>query len=121
MSSMAVPQIEYVGGNTPQESVALFNARMYELRFNNPTFERDGMGFWITYNKDMDAHAKGRPVLKGATEHGYPHCIECPHYEYVSDRVKWGACTMHGNASVNRDMNVCEAYWYDEGGDEPNA
>lgn len=117
--SIAVPQVEYIGGNTPQEAAALFNAKMVELRFNKPTFERDGAGFWIIYNKEIEeAPIPTAPVMKKWA--GRPTCGDCPAFEAVSDRVKWGKCRLKGYASVNKTSTACSAC-PTEGGDELNA
>ena len=111
MSKIAVPQVEYVGGSTPQESAALLNERIMELKRYNPTFEREGLGFWITYNKDIQESADAEAIPhKTTTSYAYARCLTCPHLEHVSDRVKWGLCRMH-NANVNFNKAVCESYW----------
>ena len=117
MSNIVVPQVEYIGGSTPQESAALFNARIIELQFNNPTFERDGIGFWITYSKDVQCETPKKVSYGGD---GFPCCSECSYFKRVSERVKWGACDYH-RASVNANNKICEEYRKNIGGDELNA
>lgn len=119
MNNVKVPQVEFISGATPQESAQMVNARMMELGNNSPTFQRDGIGFWITYTVDIDEkperpkrHAEGEGVC----------CPECPCFEFVSDRAKWGRCQKHGGASVSYRRKVCDTYWrLLEGGDGVNA
>lgn len=120
MSSILVPQVEYVGGNTPQESAALFNARMIELRFNKPSFERDGMGFWITYSLDVQHGTPKTVSYTTSCTDGFPRCSECSNFERVSERVKWGTCSVH-RASVDANKRICEEFQRNLGGDELNA
>ena len=51
MRSTTIPQVECVEGRTRQEAVLKFNKRMNELAYVNPSWEREGDVFWITYNK----------------------------------------------------------------------
>lgn len=118
MSSITVPQVEYVGGKTPQESAALLNARIVELRHNNPSFERDGLGFWVTYNKVICEDEEKATE----TDDKHPRCSDCILFESAGEKVKWGKCKRYGGASVNRNKLACASYWINNlGGDELNA
>ena len=114
-----VPQVEFISGSTPQESTQMVNARMRELGCNSPTFERDGIGFWITYTIDIDNKPE-KPKRRSAGQGVC--CPDCPCFELASDRAKWGKCQRHGNVSVSCRKKVCDTYWIlIEGGDEINA
>ena len=112
MKITTIPQVECVEGRTRQEAVLKFNKRMIELACVNPTWEREGDVFWITYNKLIEEHE-----LKGE----YRYCEDCPYCDRVVDiygnidaRVKWGKCTRYGMVSVNLNKRVCAAYWESE-------
>ena len=116
MSNIKIPQVEYISGSTPQESTLMLNARIKELMRNNPSFERDGIAFWLTYIIDVTDEAEKPKTDKSA------YCSGCPCFERVSDRAKWGKCQKHGGASVSCRKKVCDTYWIlIEGGDEINA
>ena len=119
MNSITVPQVEYIGGKTPQEAAALFNARIVELRFNKPTFEREGDGFWITYTKDIE-ETSHETKTESSAEISRPCCGNCLFFEQISYRVKWGKCSLKDYACVNRDSTACEDYPLG-GGDERSA
>lgn len=117
--NIKVPQVEYISGTTPQESAQMLNARIRELGHSNPTFQRDGIGFWITYDVSLDDEPK-TPRQKFPGEGVC--CSFCPCFEHVSDRAKWGRCQKHGGASVSGHKKVCDTYWIlIEGGGEFNA
>ena len=114
--SIKVPQVEYISGATPQESAAMCNARMRELSRNSPTFQRDGIGFWITYYTNIGEPKRCEPKTADAC------CSGCPYFEEVSERTRWGRCQKYGGASVSRYKIVCDAYFMlTEGGDGFNA
>ena len=116
MNNVKVPQVEFISGSTPQESAQMVNARMRELGHNSPSFERDGIGFWITYKIDIDNKPKRRTAGQGVC------CPDCPCFELASEHAKWGKCQKHGGASVSSRRKVCDTYWIlIEGGDEINA
>ena len=119
MKSITIPQVECVEGRTRQEAVLKFNKRMIELACVNPTWEREGDVFWITYNKLVEEPEDivEEHELKGECL----HCIDCPFCDRVVDiygnvdtRVKWGKCMKYGMVSVNLNKRVCAAYWENE-------
>ena len=122
MSSITVPQVEFVGGSTPQETAALFNTRIVELRFNKPTFERVDSGFWITYTKEIETSRDKEKEVEHSDV--YPRCSNCLYFEKAGERVKWGVCRRYGDASVNANKKACATFWKYKlgiGGDELNA
>ena len=119
MKSITIPQVECVEGRTRQEAVLKFNKRMNELAYVNPSWEREGDVFWITYNKLIE-EPEG-VVEEHELQGECPHCKDCPLCDRVVDiygnidaRVKWGKCTRYGMVSVNLNKKVCAAYWESE-------
>ena len=119
MKSTTIPQVECVEGRTRQEATLKFNKRMIELACVNPTWEREGDVFWITYNKLVEEPEDivEEHELKGE----YRHCEDCPFCDRVVDiygnidaRGKWGKCMKYGMVSVNLNKRVCAAYWENE-------
>lgn len=119
MKSITIPQVECVEGRTRQEAVFKFNKRMNELAYVNPSWEREGDVFWITYNKFVE---EPEDIIEEHELQGEcPHCKDCPLCDRVVDiygnidaRVKWGKCTRYGMVSVNLNKKVCAAYWESE-------
>ena len=119
MKSITIPQVECVEGRTRQEAVIKFNKRMNELAYVNPSWEREGDVFWITYNKLIE---EPENIIEEHELQGEcPHCKDCPLCDRVVDiygnidaRVKWGKCTRYGMVSVNLNKRVCAAYWENE-------
>ena len=119
MNISMIPQVECIEGKTRQEVVMKFNKRMVELAYVNPSWEREGDVFWITYNKlaEEPENVVEEHEMKGESL----HCIDCPYCDRVTDiygnkdaRVKWGKCRKYGMASVNLNKKVCSAYWENE-------
>ena len=119
MKSITIPQVECVEGRTRQEAVLKFNKRMNELAYVNPSWERDGDVFWITYNKLVE---EPENIVEAHEMNGeYRYCEDCPYCDRVVDiygnndtRVKWGKCMKYGMVSVNLNKRVCAAYWESE-------
>ena len=115
MSTIRIPQVEYISGTTPQESTLMLNARIKELMHNNPSFQREGIAFWLTYIIEVNDEIK-KPENESVC------CPACPCFERVSDRAKWGRCRRLDGASVGCHQKVCASYWkIIRGGDEFNA
>ena len=119
MKSITIPQVECVEGRTRQEAVLKFNKRMNELAYVNPSWEREGDVFWITYNKLIEEPED--IIEEHELEGECPCCKDCPLCDRVVDiygnidsRVKWGKCTRYGMVSVNLNKRVCAAYWESE-------
>jgi hypothetical protein len=114
MNIYMIPQVECIEGKTRQEVVLKFNKRIAELAYANPSWEREGDVFWITYKKLAEEP-------ESVVEEETLHCIDCPYCERITDiygnkdaRVKWGKCMKYGTASVNLNRKVCKAYWENE-------
>ena len=119
MNIYMIPQVECIEGKTRQEVALKFNKRMVELAYANPSWEREGDVFWITYKKlaEEPENVVEEHEMKGVSL----HCIDCPYCDRVIDiygnksaRVKWGKCMKYGMSSVNLNKKVCRAYWENE-------
>lgn len=119
MRITTIPQVECIEGRTRQETALKFNKRMLELAYVNPSWEREGDVFWITYNKLTE---EPESIVEEHEMNGESlHCIDCPLCDRVVDiygnidsRVRWGKCMKFGMACVNLNKKVCKAYWENE-------
>lgn len=111
MREMNIPQIEYISGNTPAESAALFNEAMMRLAPYHPTYERAGADFYIYY-EITKAEAEGEPKeAKKAT------CGDCPfldkdlnRFGEIDKRKKWATCKKT-DIRTRMDTKACGFYY----------
>ena len=117
MISKKIPQVIVVSGETPEETAALFNAKMMELADLNiePTFERDGNLFWIYY--DITTTVCETKVEEYEQEHGHHNCSECPYckrdlnrFGQPNQRKKHATCT-NNHCRTRLDSSACEEYY----------
>lgn len=115
MKTITRHRMEAITGSTPQEAAALFNEAMDRLAELNPTYEREGLTFWISYKIITDEAESLSDVneLTGCTA----HCVECPYiirdtnrFGGVDTRKKWATCGKTGER-VRIDSKACDIYY----------
>lgn len=100
MRELSIPQIEFISGQTPAESAALFNEAMMRLAAYHPTFERAGSDFYIFYEitkREAESDREERPKKAKAT------CGDCLYlskdlnrFGEIDKRKKWATCSKTG-------------------------
>lgn len=115
MRTKSVVQVRAIQGNSPQETAMLFNEAMQELASLNPTYERDGSTFWITYTvvRDEAETLSEKYELMGDKS----TCADCPkvvrdlnRFGEIDARKKWALCGKTGER-VRIGARACDLFY----------